>query len=452
MANPEPENIAVRSLRPGSVNLGVLALVAAAAGLASGLFLAFHFAPTLDEARTSVAFLESRVLFGSFLRGLHHWAGHFAVALAALHGLHAFWRGRHHVAGSLGSTADAVEALRAHRRRWVLGCLLLLVIVGFAYTGYLLPADARARTGLDVMQGVARSTPVAGEASAAVAAGGPEVSSATLVRLYAVHSLVLPVALFLVLFAFVGGWPRLAELLTRTNALGGIAVLGCLALLAWLSPAPLGPEFDPEIGAEGQPEWFFLWVNELLHRFGSQTFLVGAVLPGALVLLGIVLPWLPRSARARRVELACAVVLLATLGWLTAAALSHDKAHDDEATSAPDTRDGPDAPGGTDETGRQRTDGDISGKVAAVFKRFRCGECHMIDDDEDGGDSGPALYRQGTDKLPPFRELYTRPYFRLKVGDPAGLWPDGGMTYRKRAGLPTKQQLDLLEHWFFDAK
>jgi len=66
------------------VHLGVLALAAAAAGIGSGAFLAFHYAPTLDDARRSVAFLQTRVHLGGFLRGVHFWAGHLAVAIHEL--------------------------------------------------------------------------------------------------------------------------------------------------------------------------------------------------------------------------------------------------------------------------------------------------------------------------------------------------------------------------------
>jgi len=400
------------------VHLGVLALAAAAAGLGSGVFLAFHYAPTLDDARNSVAFLQTRVHLGGFLRGVHFWAGHVAVGLAALHGLVSFWRGRHR----------GVEPARG-RGRWVLGGLLFLVIVGFAYTGYLLPADARARTGIDIMLGVAGSTPGVGADAAAVLRGGAEVSSATLVRLYAVHAFVLPAAFFALLLALAAR----GRLLTVPNALGSIAVLGLLAVLAGLYPAPLGRAFDPELGAEGKPEWFLLWVNELLHRFGGRPFVVGAVVPGALIALALLAPWLPRAPRAGR---AFAVLLLAGLGALTGlAAAREEPARELPAETEPE----------------KAQDGDVPG-VEPIFETFRCRKCHIIDDDPDGGDSGPPLHRRGTRDLPSFDELYTRAFFRRKVADPEALWADTGMYYPKRAGLPTADQVAALERWFFEAK
>jgi len=172
-------------------NFGMLALVVAAGGLATGVFLAFNYAPTLDAARDSVAYIQDEVTLGWLLRGLHHWAGNLALVLAAVHGWRLFWHG----------------AYKAPRRLlWALGCAILLVLLGFAYTGYLLPGDERAHTGLGVMEGIAGSTPGAGEEVRAVIRGGDAVSSAMLARIYTVHAVILPAALLGLVVAFVAAW------------------------------------------------------------------------------------------------------------------------------------------------------------------------------------------------------------------------------------------------------
>jgi hypothetical protein len=78
-----------------------------------------------------------------------------------------------------------------------------------------------------------------------------------------------------------------------------------------------------------------------------------------------------------------------------------------------------------------------------VIGKFRCTKCHVIDGEGEGGETGPPLDRSR------FPELYTRRYFRLKVGDPLAFWPETGMVYKPRSLKPTEQELDALERWFF---
>ena len=96
----------------------------------------------------------------------------------------------------------------------------------------------------------------------------------------------------------------------------------------------------------------------------------------------------------------------------------------------------------------------LAARAAAVIEKFRCTGCHIVDGgtgDEDPVDyTGPPLWREGHDELPPFRELYTRAYFRRKVGDPVGLWSETQMIYTPRRLKPTPEELEILERWFFD--
>ncbi|MDH3592145.1 MAG: cytochrome bc complex cytochrome b subunit, partial [Planctomycetota bacterium] len=422
-------------------NFGLLAIVLAAGGLLSGVFLSFHYAPTLDAARDSVHHIQDQVTGGSWLRGIHHWAANFAIVLAALHGLRLFWHGAYK---------------KPRRAMWVIGCGIFLVIVGFAYTGYLLPGDERAYAGLGIMKAVAGATPIAGDAAAKVAIGGDSISSATLTRLYAIHTMVLPIALALLLGAFFYFWRCVGParhhaddtdetasawtFAVQRDATAGLVVLGLIVLFAWIFPPSLGLKADPGgAGApDAQPEWFLLWVNELLHmealsKIPNATFVLAGLIPGVLVALGIGLPLLfrkpDRDPRKRKPELVLAGVILLGIGILGGMAAARAPAVDE-----PDE----------DETGTTTTtNGGVNGDTAAldeaaarIIKKFKCATCHTIDGDEDGGDTGPALWRDGSAeaKLPAFPELYTRAFFRRKVGDPEEFWIDTGMTYPRRAG------------------
>ena len=49
----------------------------------TGMFLAIYYAPTPDHAHDSVRFIMEEVLFGSFVRGLHHWGASAMVIMIA---------------------------------------------------------------------------------------------------------------------------------------------------------------------------------------------------------------------------------------------------------------------------------------------------------------------------------------------------------------------------------
>mgnify|MGYP002624123246 CR=1 FL=1 len=420
--------MSARARGPGP-NVGLLAPAVAAGGLLSGVFLGAHYAPTLDAAHDSIRHLEERVAFGAFLRALHHWTGAFALALAALHGARVFLGGGY----------------KAPRRGlWVVGGLLTLVLLGFAYTGYLLPGDERAFAGLEVMAEVAGSTPGVGDAAGRIVMGGEVVSSATMARVYTVHTVVLPWALVALLALLVSLWRRADEGKARwpgrarRDAGWALVVFTAVAACAAVAPPALGPKLVPgEAAPDARPEWFLLWVNELLHRVDA-TFLVAAALPGLLVALGLALPWIARGAErapARRLpELACAGAVVLFLGALTILA----------AARAP-------APAETAATPAVDPDADLDDRAAPVLEKFRCATCHRIDGAESEQDTGPPLWRKATSDRPSFGALYTRPFFRAKVGDPRAFWADTGMYYTPRRLKPTPEELDLMERWFYAA-
>ena len=419
-------------------NAGLLALVVAAAGLLTGVFLAFNYAPTLEAARDSVKYIQDEVTLGWLLRGLHHWAGNLALALAAIHGWRLFWHG----------------AYKAPRRLlWALGGAIFLVLLGFAYTGYLLPGDERAYTGLGVMEGIAGSTPGAGEEVRTVLKGGDVVSSAMLARIYTVHTVILPATLLGLVVAFLAAWrrrgpaphhadeseeivPTPAAALKR-DAAYSVGVLAFLALLAWLLPPALGAKLDPTgVGAaDAKPEWFFLWVNEALRLAGGHTFLIGAALPGALVALAFALPLVLRGAarapRRRKPEIIAALLILGALGGLTVSSLARHTAAAGEPAPSP------------------AATGDLAAQAAQVMEKFKCASCHVIDGGESEQETGPPLTRRATADLPAFGALYQREFFRRKVGDPKKFWEETSMRYTPKRLKPTPEELAILERWFF---
>ncbi len=83
---------------------------------------------------------------------------------------------------------------------WLTGIVLLLVVIGFGFTGYLLPWDQKAYWATTVGTRIAGTAPVIGNLILRIARGGDELSAVTLARFFGVHIWVLPsVLLMLVL-------------------------------------------------------------------------------------------------------------------------------------------------------------------------------------------------------------------------------------------------------------
>ncbi|MGQ0614391.1 MAG: cytochrome b N-terminal domain-containing protein [Planctomycetaceae bacterium] len=405
---------------------GIMALAVAAMGLLGGLLLAFFYAPTLEEAHASVAALGGRLL-----RSSHHWCGTLALVLCALHGLRLFWHGCHRPPRHL---------------LWLCGLGIFLTLLGFAYTGYLLAGDERALTGIQVMAGVAGSIPLLGAPLRAWILGGDVVSSATLVRLYAVHAHLLPLALFgftagfLLLRARLGPagpyderappTPEARERSLARDSYAAIAACAAALLLGLLLPAQLGPAPDPSFATspDARPEWFFLWINQLLREWPGGAFLPAVLLPTVLLAAAALLPWIGRgrSPHTRKLEVLAVALVVSWMGHLTYKALAQEPAE----PAAPDL------PAGLE-------DGDLEERAREVMLRFKCAGCHIIDGEEGGGESGPPLDREG------FAELYTEHYFRKKVADPIAFWDATGMRYSPARLKPTPEELETLARWFY---
>lgn len=84
---------------------------------------------------------------------------------------------------------------------WFTGVFLLMVVIGFGFTGYLLPWDQKAYWATTVGTRIAGVAPFIGDWMLKVIRGGEELSAITLARFFGVHVWVLP-ALLLLLTGF----------------------------------------------------------------------------------------------------------------------------------------------------------------------------------------------------------------------------------------------------------
>jgi len=146
----------------------------------TGIILAFFYVPSPDHARDSVRWFQDSIPFGTVVRNLHRVGASAMVVLVFLHMLRVFVH----------------AAYRKPRElNWVLGLSLLLLVLGFGFTGYLLPWDQKAFWATNVGLNIVGTVPLVGEALANLLRGGPALGALTLLRFFALHVFVLPILL-----------------------------------------------------------------------------------------------------------------------------------------------------------------------------------------------------------------------------------------------------------------
>lgn len=160
--------------------LGSASLFVAITQIVTGILLTIYYVPTPDHAYDSVQFITTQVPAGWFIRGLHHWGASAMVVLVALHMLRVIYYGAYKFPREV---------------TWFTGVFLLLVVIGFGFTGYLLPWDQKAYWATTVGTRIAGTPPVIGEWILLIMRGGEELSAVTLARFFGVHVWVLPAAL-----------------------------------------------------------------------------------------------------------------------------------------------------------------------------------------------------------------------------------------------------------------
>jgi quinol-cytochrome oxidoreductase complex cytochrome b subunit len=314
----------------------------------SGFPLLFLYVPSVERAYATVKDIEYVITFGSWIRSVHRLSAHLMVAAVFLHLVRVFLTGAYKNGTGRGQMREW---------NWVMGVGMLLLTLFLSFTGYLLPWDQLAYWAVTVGTNIASSIPFVGPKIRELLIGGRTIEQPTLIRFYALHVIVLPAALG-ALFAYHmwrvrkdGGLARVdrAAILkerseeppskTKTYTLLGvargtapairtttleapeltvnavpdltrraaIAVLGTIAvisILATLLRSPLEEAANALITPNpAKAPWYFLWLQEIVTdttvHIGSYTingaFLGGVLLPGLLLGLLTVWPWLDKS-------------------------------------------------------------------------------------------------------------------------------------------------------------
>lgn len=146
----------------------------------TGIFLVIYYVPSPDHAYDSVEYITNTVTLGWLVRGIHHWGATGIVIMVGLHMLRVYLHGAYK---------------KPREMNWLVGVFLLLVVLGFSFTGYLLPWNQRSYWATSVGTSMISLVPFIGDYMLRLMRGGAEIGAVTLVRFYAIHIGVLPALL-----------------------------------------------------------------------------------------------------------------------------------------------------------------------------------------------------------------------------------------------------------------
>ncbi|MET9351836.1 ubiquinol-cytochrome c reductase cytochrome b subunit [Streptomyces sp. NPDC006617] len=256
----------------------------------TGVYLSFYFHPSseqvvyqgsygplqgqlVSEAFASTMHLSFDVRGGLLIRQAHHWAALIFVAALFLHMMRVFFTG----------------AFRKPRElNWVLGFSLLVLAMFGGLTGYDLPNDLLSGTGLVVVNGTILSVPIVGTYLSMFLFGGEFPGDDLVARFNAVHVLVIPALMTVLIVALVAltlrrrpaQYPGPGR--TNRNVVGvpaqvflvksaGFFFLVCgviffVAAVAQINPVwEYGPYRPDQVSAGSQPDWYMGVADGLLR-------------------------------------------------------------------------------------------------------------------------------------------------------------------------------------------
>ena len=307
--------------------LGGMTMFLFAVQVFTGILLLLYYRPSSIEAYESVQFIVTQVEFGWLIRNIHSWSANLLIALAFAHFFSVFF----------------LKSYRKPRElTWLTGILLLFLMLGFGFSGYLLPWNELSFFATKVGTGIAGAVPLIGPFTLRLLRGGDDVTGATLSRFYGLHVAILPAITTALVLAHLllvqrqgmsvplgierkrKPGERLPEMKFFPNyvlrdVLAWYVVLAVVAALAAFYPWERGKKADAfAVVPPGiRPEWYFLAMFHTLklvpsHVLGFEGEHLGVVAFGLVALFLVLVPFLDR--RASRGERSPMFTVLAALG------------------------------------------------------------------------------------------------------------------------------------------
>lgn len=281
--------------------LGALTVIAFLLQVFTGVLMMIYYVPTVDQAYSTTQFIIQNVPLGLLLETVHLYGAYAMILLALLHLFRGYFL--------------SVQK-KPREMMWVIGMLMGLTTLGMGLTGYLLPWTVVSKSATDVSIGMLSFIP--GQIGSVVTflVAGDGSSAAELTRFFDLHIVVLPAALLslLALKLFLFEAHGAAEPVTGSKeskeiswfptvylyfAMLGSVFIAIIVVAASLFPLSLPAQFSPEAAAGfvPQPDWYFLWIYQILkfHSFEGNGIYSALGLVTILIAVLVLLPFIDRG-------------------------------------------------------------------------------------------------------------------------------------------------------------
>ena len=362
----------------------------------TGFLLALYYSPSTDSAYESVRYIQECAVFGGLVRGMHHWGANLLIVVLMIHIAQVFIWGAYK---------------RPRQWTWVAGCLLLLIVLGFGFTGYLLPWDLKAYFGTEVGTRIAGSAPGLGPYLLTWLRGGPQLGPLTLPRFYAIHVLLLPALLVVGIvwhlwqvrtFGITPPWARVGEeqdipmagpFFPYQAAHDNAAILAAFLLLLVLATLESRGVFGPPLEAKAdptnssyvpRPDWYFLGLQQLLRIFprGFGQVLATTVIPPLAVIVLVAFPFLDRNPERlpRRRPVAMTIGALSALAVVSLTLAGDRAVRREERALARERATGqaPAAPAASPTESPPQDQAQLAAAGERLFEELKCASCHPV--------------------------------------------------------------------------
>lgn len=273
--------------------LGGLALACFGMLILSGIYIAQFYNPNQVGSNTSIMYLISQAPFGNFVRSVHYWAATLVFVIILLHLVRVF------ISGSYK---------RPREFTWLTGLGLLMVTIGYIFTGTMLNLS---QEGLEALEHNSEAGLLMGKLGEWFTSGfSPTIPLVG--RVYVAHMTILTacfVALIVAHMFFIkvhGMSPKATRDAKATTKKGtgahfdehivrlagwSFILFAGIALLALIRPESLGG--PGVLGVEAtKPPWMFLWIFGFENLFGIQALLWG---PALVFTVLAAIPFIDRS-------------------------------------------------------------------------------------------------------------------------------------------------------------
>ncbi len=173
---------------PGNINItytfGFVALFAFLIQVITGFFLLMYYVPSPEMAFRSVQDIMSTVPYGWLFRQIHVVGSNLMIVMVILHTVSVFFMGSYK---------------KPRELTWVLGTLMLLLTVTFCVSGYLLPWSQLSYWATTIATTIPTAFPRVGDLISQLMKGSDQVSGITLNRFFAIHVMLLPLVIAVLL-------------------------------------------------------------------------------------------------------------------------------------------------------------------------------------------------------------------------------------------------------------